>query len=190
MSRPLRRHDCCPEADGGAALLITSAARARDARHKPAYIVASTQAFGQGQRTDLAQFDRPDILELPEMAVVRREIERQIASPLDSVDAAMIYDHFTPLVFLQLEQLGFCAPGEASAFIAEGQIALGGSLPINTHGGHFGEGYLHGMNGLLEGVRQLRGTAVNAVSDARSILMVSAAGTPSSAVVISSDPRT
>ena len=63
---------------------------------------------------------------------------------------AMLYDHFTPYVLMQLEELGFCGRGEAPDFIADGAIEVGGRLPLNTHGGQLGEAYIHGMNGIAE----------------------------------------
>jgi acetyl-CoA acetyltransferase len=87
------------------------------------------------------------------------------------LDAAMIYDAFTPALLMQLEALGFCGPGEARDFIADGQLGPGGSLPCNTNGGLIGEGYIHGLNLTLEAVRQVRGTAVNQVPDARLVLV-------------------
>ena len=80
---------------------------------------------------------------------------------------AILYDHFTPFVLMQLEELGFCGRGEAKDFIADGAIELGGRLPLNTHGGQLGEAYIHGMNGIAEGVRQIRGTSVNQVAGRR-----------------------
>jgi acetyl-CoA acetyltransferase len=82
----------------------------------------------------------------------------------------MIYENFSPVVFYQLESYGFCGPGEAKDFIAEGNIGLGGSLPVNTNGGLLGEGYIHGVNNILEGVRQLRGDAANQVEGAELVL--------------------
>ena len=79
------------------------------------------------------------------------------------VRTAVLYDHFTPYVLLQLEELGFCPRGEARHFIAGGAIELGGGLPLNPHGGQLGEAYIHGMNGIAEAVRQVRGTSVNQV---------------------------
>ena len=79
----------------------------------------------------------------------------------------MLYDHFTPFVLYQLEELGFCEWGEAKEFVRDGHIGLGGRLPTNTHGGQLGEAYIHGMNGIAEGVRQVRGTAVNQVDGTR-----------------------
>ena len=78
---------------------------------------------------------------------------------------AILYDHFTPYVLMQLEELGFCGRGEAPGFIADGAIEIGGRLPLNTHGGQLGEAYIHGMNGIAEAVRQVRGTSVNQVAD-------------------------
>ena len=91
-------------------------------------------------------------------------------TPAD-IDVAMIYENFTPVVFLQLEALGFCGRGEARDFIAEGHIGRGGSLPVNTNGGLLGEGYIHGMNNIVEAVRQLRGTSPNQISDAQHVLV-------------------
>jgi len=91
-------------------------------------------------------------------------------SPAD-IDVAMIYENFSPVVFYQLEAYGFCGRGEAKHFIADGQIELGGATPVNTNGGLLGEAYIHGMNNLLEGVRQLRGQSCNQVDDARHVLV-------------------
>ena len=89
----------------------------------------------------------------------------------DDIDVAMIYENFSPIVFMQLEAFGFCGPGEASDFIAEGNIGPGGALPVNTNGGLLGEAYIHGMNLITEAVRQLRGTAVNQVDDVEHVLV-------------------
>jgi acetyl-CoA acetyltransferase len=75
------------------------------------------------------------------------------------VDVAELYDAFTPLVLVQLEDYGFCKKGDAAAFVADGNLSLGGSLPVNTHGGHLSEGYVHGLNHVAEAVSQLRGDA-------------------------------
>jgi acetyl-CoA acetyltransferase len=75
------------------------------------------------------------------------------------VDVAELYDAFTPLVLLQLEDYGFCPKGDAAALVASGATAIGGQIPVNTHGGHLSEGYVHGLNHVAEAVSQLRGTA-------------------------------
>ena len=85
----------------------------------------------------------------------------------------MVYDAFSPILLMQLEGLGFCGFGEAKDFIADGNLALDGTLPCNTNGGLIGEVYIHGLNLVLEAVRQLRGQAVNQVDDPRTILVSS-----------------
>ena len=82
----------------------------------------------------------------------------------------MIYENFSPVVFYQLEAYGFCGYGEAKDFIADGNIEIGGQLPVNTNGGLLGEAYIHGVNNILEGVRQLRGTAANQVDGAQHVI--------------------
>jgi acetyl-CoA acetyltransferase len=96
----------------------------------------------------------------------------------------MLYDHFTPFVLLQLEELGFCPRGEARHFIADGALELGGQLPTNTHGGQLGEAYIHGMNGIAEGVRQVRGTSVNQVDDVEHVLVTAGTGVPTSGLIL------
>jgi acetyl-CoA acetyltransferase len=87
------------------------------------------------------------------------------------IDVALLYDHFSPLVIMQLEDYGFCKRGEGGAFVESGAIRLGGSLPINPHGGHLSEGYVVGMTHVREAVEQLRGTAVNQIKNARTALV-------------------
>ena len=98
---------------------------------------------------------------------------------------AVLYDHFTPYVLIQLEELGFCARGEARGFIADGAIEVGGRLPLNTHGGQLGEAYIHGMNGIAEAVRQVRGTSVNQVPGDGPVLVTAGTGVPTSGLILS-----
>ncbi len=112
----------------------------------------------------MTSYYRDDIACLPEMGLVGRQLWEQSGIGPADVQTAVIYDHFTPFVLVQLEELGFCGRGEAKDFIAGGNIELGGGLPINTHGGQLGEAYIHGMNGIAEAVRQVRGTSVNQVA--------------------------
>ena len=100
------------------------------------------------------------------------------------IDVAVLYDHFTPFVLIQLEELGFCKRGEARDFIADGALELDGQLPLNPNGGQLGEAYIHGMNGIAEAVRQVRGTAVNQVHSARSVLVTAGTGVPTSGLVL------
>ncbi len=87
----------------------------------------------------------------------------------------------------QLEELGFCDFGEAKDFVADRGIEIGGRLPVNTHGGQLGEGYLHGMNRIAEGVRQVRGTAVNQVPGVEHVVVTAGTGVPTSGLVLGGD---
>ncbi|MFR0358654.1 lipid-transfer protein [Streptomyces sediminimaris] len=177
---PLRLLDCCQETDGGQALVVTSLERARDLPRPPAVVAGAAQGAARGQE-QMTGFYRHDLTGLPETEVVARRLRRACGLTPAEVDVAILYDHFTPFVLMQLEEFGFCGKGEAADFVA------GGSLPINTHGGQLGEAYLHGMNGIAEGVRQLRGTAVNQVPGARQVLVTAGTGVPTSALVLAAD---
>ena len=115
----------------------------------------------------MTSYYRDSITGLPEMGLVARQLWNTTGLGPDDIQTAVIYDHFTPFVLPQLEEFGFCGRGEAKDFIRDGNIELGGRLPINTHGGQLGEAYIHGMNGIAEGVRQVRGTSVNQVDERR-----------------------
>jgi hypothetical protein len=103
------------------------------------------------------------------------------------IDAAILYDHFGPTVLMSLEAYGFCSRGEAREFIRNGNIEIGGTLPVNTHGGQVGEAYIHGMNGIAEEVRQLRGCAANQVVGAGNILVTAGIGVPTSGAILGID---
>jgi acetyl-CoA acetyltransferase len=180
---PLRLLDCCQESDGAQALVVTTTDRARDLSHPPAVVAAAAQGAGADQWT-MTSFYRDDIARLPEMAVAAAELWATSGlSPAD-IRTAVLYDHFTPFVLMQLEEFGFCDRGEAKDFIAAGAIELGGRLPLNTHGGQLGEAYIHGMNGIAEGVRQVRGTSVNQVDGVEHVLVTAGTGVPTSALVL------
>ncbi|MDX2828271.1 lipid-transfer protein [Streptomyces ipomoeae] len=154
---PLRLLDCCQETDGGQAIVVTSVERARDLPKPAAVVVAAAQGAGRAQE-QMTSFYARDLAGLPEMGVVARQLWRTSGLAPDDIDVGILYDHFTPFVLMQLEEFGFCGAGEAADFVAEER------LPLNTHGGQLGEAYLHGMNGIAEAVRQLRGTSVNQVA--------------------------
>jgi acetyl-CoA acetyltransferase len=107
----------------------------------------------------------------------------------EDVQTAILYDHFTPFVLTQIEEFGFCGRGEAKDFIRDGNIELGGRLPINTNGGQLGEAYIHGMNGIAEGVRQVRvrqvrGSSVNQVDDVEHVIVTAGTGVPTSGLIL------
>ncbi|MFF7186064.1 lipid-transfer protein [Streptomyces sp. NPDC008222] len=177
---PLRLLDCCQETDGGQALVVTSVERARDLPHPPAVITAAAQGAGRAQE-QMTSFYRDDLTGLPEMGVVARQLWRTSDMGPADIDVAVLYDHFTPFVLMQLEEFGFCAPGAAADFVASG------TLPLNTHGGQLGEAYLHGMNGIAEAVRQLRGSAVNQIPGAARTLVTAGTGVPTSGLILTAD---
>jgi acetyl-CoA acetyltransferase len=181
---PLHLLDCCQETDGGQALLVTSVERARDLAGTPAVISAAAQGMADEQQMMRSYF-RESLVGLPEMGTCARQLWESSGLGPDDIQTAVIYDHFTPFVLPQLEEFGFCKRGEAKDFIAGGAIELGGRLPINTHGGQLGEAYLHGMNGIAEGVRQVRGTSVNQVDNVANVLVTGGTGVPTSALLLS-----
>ena len=182
IAEPLRLLDCCQESDGAVAIVVTSAERARDLRHPAAVIQAAAQGSSAGQFVMTSYYR--DELGLPEMGVVARQLWQQAGIGPAAVRTAVLYDHFTPYVLLQLEELGFCPRGEARHFISGGTIELGGDLPLNTHGGQLGEAYIHGMNGIAEGVRQVRGTSVNQVPGDGPVLVTAGTGVPTSGLIL------
>ncbi|GAA1220429.1 lipid-transfer protein [Prauserella alba] len=183
VAEPLHLLDCCQESDGGVALVVTSAERARDLRMPPAVVAGAAQGSGPDQYI-MTSYYRDDLAGLPEMDVVGRQLWRQSGLATSDVDVAVLYDHFTPYVLMQLEELGFCGRGEAKDFIADGSLELDGQLPLNPHGGQLGEAYIHGMNGIAEAVRQLRGTAANQVPRAETALVTAGTGVPTSGLVL------
>ncbi|WP_432252635.1 lipid-transfer protein [Streptomyces sp. HNM1019] len=177
---PLRLLDCCQETDGGQAIVVTSVERARDLPRPPAVITAAAQGAGRGQE-QMTSFYRDDLTGLPEMGVVAGQLWRASGLTPADIDVAILYDHFTPFVLMQLEEFGFCGRGEAAGFVA------GDALPLNTHGGQLGEAYLHGMNGIAEAVRQIRGSSVNQVPGAARALVTAGTGVPTSGLLLGAD---
>lgn len=184
IAEPLHLLDCCQETDGGVALVIVSAERAKDLPHPPAIIAGAASGSGNDQYI-MTSYYRDELAGLPEMGLVGRQLWEQSGLAPTDMDAAILYDHFTPYTLMQLEELGFCGRGEAKDFVSEpGALEVGGRLPLNTHGGQLGEAYIHGMNGIAEGVRQLRGTSVNQVPDLNKIVVTAGTGVPTSGLVL------
>ncbi len=166
--------------------MVTSAERARDLKQPPAIITAAAQgAAANGEM--MTSYYRDDITGLPEMGVVANRLWRDSGCKPQDIQTAFIYDHFTPFVFTQFEELGFCGRGEAKDFATVERLSLGGELPINTNGGLLGEAYIHGMNGITEGVRQIRGTSYNQVDNVEHVLVTSGTGVPTSGLILAPD---
>ena len=165
----LRLLDCCQESDGGVALIVTSADRAKDVKNGGVRVLAATQSHLHGSH-EMFNYYRPDLTEFQDVRAMSGQIWNQSGLGPQDIDVALLYENFSPIVHMALEAHGFCGRGEAKDFIRDGHIALTGSLPVNTHGGLLGEGYIHGVNNLLEAVRQVRGTAANQVPGAEHVL--------------------
>jgi acetyl-CoA acetyltransferase len=167
----LRMLDCCQESDGGVALLVTTLERARDLKQPPVKIAGATQSMPFESEV-VSNVYHDDLTVMPESTTAKRLYAQTGMGPSD-IQAAMLYDAFSPFVFTQIEAFGFCGRGEAKDFIKGGEIAIDGRLPVNTHGGLLGEAYIHGMNSMAEGVRQVRGTSANQVKNVTNVLVSS-----------------
>jgi len=185
ISEPLRLFDFCLETDGACAVIVTSTERAQDAP-RPSAVIRAVAQGGLADPQPGIQFPvlmRESITTTPASVVSEVLYRRAGLGPAD-IDVAQLYDCFSITVLLQLEDWGFCKKGEGGPFAESGAIDLGGSIPINTGGGHLSEGYIHGMNHIVEGVRQVRGTSSNQVPCAETCLVTSTALPPGSALIL------
>jgi acetyl-CoA acetyltransferase len=173
LADPHCLYDFCLENDGAIAVIVTSAARARDLRHKPVRVLASCHGGSRDWGRSIYWMNMPDetFASSGHAAVAKRLYAAAGLGPKD-IDVAQIYDHFTSQVIMQLEDYGFCGKGEGGPFVRSGAIRYdGGSLPVNTDGGQLSCGYVWGMTQVREAIEQLRGVAVNQVADAQVALV-------------------
>ncbi|MEZ4280988.1 MAG: lipid-transfer protein [Myxococcota bacterium] len=181
ICEPLRLFDCCQGGRRRLRALITSAERARheaEARRDPRRHPGLLR--GQEQMTS---FYRDDLAALPEMELAAKIIYEQSGLGAKDIDAACLYDAFTPRSLSLLGAASFCGKGEAKDFVTADSLTLGGALPNNTHGGLLSEAYLHGVNNLAEGVRLIRGTSCNQPEGVDHVLVTSGVGVPTGAVI-------
>jgi acetyl-CoA acetyltransferase len=183
ISEPLCLYDNCLESDGAGAVVITSAERARDLDVTPVLIHAFAQSIPQ-QHQVMTNYFTEDPLRGPAWACADLLWRNSDLTPAD-VDAAQLYDAFSPLVPLSLEGYGFCGRGEGLSFCQDGGISFdGGRLPVNTSGAGMSEAYVHGFNLITEAARQLRGESTAQVEGARASLVTSGEGVPTSALLL------
>jgi len=167
---PLHLLDCCLISDGGRAVIVTSAERARNLKQPPAYIM------GMGQGHPFSDpFKRKKMTITGAVESGKTAFSMAKITP-EAVDVCAIYDSFSFIVPMQLEDLGFCGKGEGGSFVEEGRIALGGDLPTNTSGGLLSETYIQGWVGPHEAVRQLRGDCGERQVPGAEIAMVTSSG--------------
>lgn len=185
ISDPYRRYDCTFEADGACAAIVVSASRARDLRQPAAYLLGAAEGSGIPDQM-YNQLRHQGNWNTAGMEKVAHDVfERAGIGPQD-IDVAQIFETFSGQAILALEDFGFCQRGEGGPFVESGAILYeGGSIPCNTAGGGLSEGYLHGFNNLLEGVRQIRGTSTSQVKNAQTCLVTSGpSAMPSSALIL------
>jgi acetyl-CoA acetyltransferase len=151
---------------------VTSLERARDLRRPPVRIVGAAYSLPYNVEI-ISNYYHGDLSIMPEAAAVAERLYRSTGLHPRDIQVAMLYEAFTPQVLKQLEAFGFCGRGEAKDFVKDGHIELGGSLPVDPNGGLIGEAYIHGMNNVAEGVRQVRGSSVNQVPGVEHVLVSS-----------------
>jgi acetyl-CoA acetyltransferase len=187
IAEPLHLFDYCLETDGATALIVTTPERARDLQQKPVFVMAGAMGgagrFGQG--IFWHQMPEEYYSSSGHRALAPRLYQMAGLGPED-IDVAEMYDHFTPMVIAQLEDYGFCKPGEGGPFVEDGGLRFDtGRLPVNTHGGNLSEVYLLGLTHTIEAVRQLRGTSTSQVEGAEVALVTSGPGIlPTSAIIL------
>jgi acetyl-CoA acetyltransferase len=174
ISEPLRLFDLCLENDGACAYVVTSALRARRLRDDPVYVLSATQTLSP-YREPMGIYVTGELLELFSPATATR-LFAEAGVGRGDIDVAEFYDATSYMPLRSLESYGFVPDGQAWRYVTEEGTGPDSPLPVNTHGGHLSEAYLHGMNGVLEAVRQLRGTASNQVPGAEVALVGAPAG--------------
>lgn len=188
ISTPLRRLDCCLVTDGGGAVVVTSAERAKSLPKAPIYLWGSAETHTHNMISQM-----PELTRTPAAVTGPAALQSAGIAPGD-IDIAQIYDSFTITTLMTLEDLGFCEKGEGGAFAEGGRLAPGGSFPINTQGG--GLSYTHpGMFGIfliIEAVRQLRGECGERQVDDVNIALCHGTGgvlSSGSTLILGKEPR-
>jgi acetyl-CoA acetyltransferase len=157
---PLQLFDCCQESDGASCVIVTTPERARDLKQPGVAVRGVAQAAAPDQE-QMTSFYRKEFAAIPEMEIAAKNCYAMSGLTPDDIDAAVIYDAFSPIVLWQIEAWGFCGFGESGDFVLDGALRSDGRLPTNTHGGQLSEAYIHGVNGIVEATKLVRGTSLN-----------------------------
>jgi len=184
IADPIQLYDCCQESDGGSAVIVTTPERARDLKQPGVSIRGVAQCAAEDQE-QMTSFYREEFAGIPEMEVAARNCYEMAGLTPDDIDAAVIYDAFSPIVLWQLEAWNFCGFGESGDFVKDGALKPDGRLPTNTHGGQLSEAYIHGVNGIVEATRLVRGQSVNQpAKDINHALVTSGVGIPTGGALL------
>ena len=133
----------------------------------------------------MTSFYREEFAGIPEMETAARNCYEMSDLTPDDIDAAVIYDAFSPIVLWQMEAWNFCGHGESGDFVLDGAMRPDGRLPCNTHGGQLSEAYIHGVNGIVEATRLVRGTSLNQpAKDVNHALVTSGVGIPTGGAIL------
>jgi acetyl-CoA acetyltransferase len=181
IAEPFCLFDCCLETDAALALVMTTAERARDLDVTPAYVAG--YAYGSGPDIYAMTNFYGDTLGVTPGSYIAPELWANTGLSPTDIDVCQIYDAFTPQIPLTFQEYGFCGPGEEFDYIRSGEAPL-----YNTSGGGLSEAYTHGLNTILEGVRQIRGTSTTQVDDARTCLVTAGNVVPTGSFVLAKDP--
>lgn len=184
IALPFNLYDCCQESDGGCAVVLTTPERAKHLKNMPVLVKGVGMCANKNTEA-MTDFYADEIAQIPAMDHAAKQAYAQSGLTPDDIDAAIVYDAFTAIVMWQLESWGFAKPGKSKDFILSGALRPNGRLPTNTHGGQLSEAYIHGMNGVTEGVRLVRGTSNNQPKKKiDNVLVTSGVGVPTGGMLI------
>ncbi len=187
IADPFRLYDCCLESDGACAVVLVSTERARDLRRRPVHVLAAAEGGEGTWGTSLYTHQAPaPAYPSANAAPVARRLWAMAGCGPEDVDVVQLYENFTAMVLMALEDYGFCARGAGGPFVEDGKLRWpDGALPLNTAGGNLSEAYVHGLNLVVEGVRQMRGDSTCQVPGAELCLVAGGPGVaPTSALVL------
>jgi acetyl-CoA acetyltransferase len=181
---PLQLFDCCQESDGASCVIVTTPERARDLRQPGVSVRGVAQAAAPDQE-QMTSFYRKEFAAIPEMEIAAKNCYAMSGLTAEDIDAAVIYDAFSPIVLWQMEAWGFCGFGESGDFVLDGAMRPDGRLPTNTHGGQLSEAYIHGVNGIVEATKLVRGTSLNQPNKTvNNALVTSGVGIPTGGAIL------